>query len=180
VSYNWFTPEPGQGYTGTSIGEKRILQISAQADAQNGRVDARDDAGFTIEARAYRAWAAEVYYDQPIGKSWALTTEAVWLQRRDDYDTGGLVTKSTDGDYVQAGLLLPWKVGPGRLQFVGRWEEIETERGATDGSLRARTVGLNWFAKGHERKLQLDYGKVLERPVDLDDNFYRLSVVATF
>ena len=87
---------------------------------------------------------------------------------------------STDGGYGQAGLLLPWSVGPGRLQIAGRWEEIETDRGPIETSLRARTFGLTWFTKGHGRKIQLDHGVAHERPVDLDDDFYRLSVVTVF
>ncbi len=180
VSYNWFTQEKAFGYTGTTLGEKKILQIAGQADVQDGRTDARDDAGFTTETRAYSAWAAEVYYDQPLGERWALTAEAAWLERRDDYDTDGLATKSTDGHYGQAGLLLPWQVGPGRLQIAGRWEEIETDRGGAESSLRARTFGLTWFTRGHDRKIQFDHGDLVERPTDLDDNFYRLSVVAVF
>jgi phosphate-selective porin len=180
VSYNWFTKETGFGYTGTTIGDKKILQIGGQADAQNGRTDARDDPGFTTQARAYRAWAADIYYDQPFASRWALTTEGAWVERRDDYDAVGLATKSTAAGYAQAGLLLPWNVGPGRLQIAGRWEEIQTDRGGVDASTRARTLGLNWYAKGHDRKIQFDHGTVTERPTDLDDNFYRLSVVATF
>ncbi|HUD70871.1 MAG TPA: porin, partial [Dongiaceae bacterium] len=180
VSYNWFTPEKTFGYGDKTIGERRVLQIAGQADLQNGRTDARDEAGFTTETRAYSAWAAEVYYDQPFAGKWAVTTEAAWVERRDDYDTDGLATKSTDGHYGQAGLLLPWQVGPGRLQLAGRWEEIETDRGGATSSLRARTLGLTWFTKGHDRKIQFDHGDLVERPTDLDDNFYRLSVVAVF
>jgi hypothetical protein len=180
VSYNWFTREPGFGYTGTTIGEKKILQIAGQADRQNGRTDSRDDAGFTTEARAYSAWAAEIYYDQPFAQRWALTTEGAWVDRRDDYDAPGLATKTTDGYYAQGGLLLPWNLGPGRLQIVGRWDEIRADRGGVDSSIRSRTLGFNWYAKGHDRKIQFDHGTVTERPNDLDDNFYRLSVVAAF
>ena len=181
VSYNWFTPEKTFGYGDKTIGERKVLQIAGQADMQNGRTDARDDAGFTTQTRAYSNWAAEVFYDQPFGGKWAVTAEAAWLQRRDDYDTDGLATKSTDGHYGQAGLLLPWSVGPGRLQLVGRWEEIETDRGpGSEASLRARTFGLTWFTKGHDRKIQFDHGQLVERPTDLDDNFYRLSMVAVF
>ena len=180
MSYNWFTKEPGFGYTGTTIGEKKILQIGGQADAQNQRTDSRDDPGFTTQNRAYRAWAADIYYDQPFAQRWAVPAEGAWVERRDDYDAAGLATKSTAGGYGQAGLLLPWSLGPGRVQIVGRWEEIQTDRGGADSSLRARTLGFNWFAKGHDRKIQFDHGFVTERPTDLDDNFYRLSVVATF
>ena len=181
VSYNWFTPEPGLGSTGTTLGEKRILQIAGQADAQNGRIDARDDVGFTTEQRAYHAWAAEVFYDQPFGEQWAVTTEAAWLQRRDDYDTDGFDTRRVEGAYGQAGLLLPWNVGPGRMQLVGRWDQIESARGAApETSSRSRTFGLTWFTKGHDRKIQFDHGELKERPTDLDDNFYRLSAVLVF
>jgi Phosphate-selective porin O and P len=180
VSWNWFTPEPSFGSTGTTIGEKQILQVAVQADAQNGRVDGRDDTAFENEVRDYRAWAAEAFYDQPLGGGWALTLEGVWLERRDDYETIGLDTRSTDGTYAQSGVLFPGSVAHGRLQVAGRWEKMDTERGLTEGSIRVSTVGLNWYAKAHERKIQLDYGRVTEEPVDLDDNFYRLSVVATF
>jgi hypothetical protein len=180
VSWNWFTPETGAGYTGTTLGQKRVLQIAGQADAQNNRVDARDDAGFETEPRAYSAWAAEVFYDQPLGERWAVTAEGALLRRRDDYDADGLATKSTDGAYGQAGLLLPWAVGPGRLQLAGRWEEIDKDQGAGTSSLRIRTFGLTWFTTGHDRKIQFDHGNVHERPVDPDDNFYRLSVVVVF
>jgi len=180
VSWNWFTPETGLGYTGTTLGQKRILQVAAQIDTQGERVDARDDPGFTAERRDYTSWAAEIYYDQPFCERWAFTGEGAWLNRRDDYETAGLVTRSIDGSYAQAGLLLPFPVGPGRLQVAGRWEEILSDRGATDTSLRARTLGLTWFTKGHDRKIQFDRGQVHERPVDLDDNFYRLSVVVVF
>jgi hypothetical protein len=180
VSYNWFTPEPGLSYTGTTLGEKRILQIAGQADAQNGRVDARDDPGFATEQRAYHAWAADVFYDQPLGDRWAVTAEAAWLQRRDDYDTDGFETRRIEGAYGQAGLLLPWDVGPGRMQIVGRWDEIDTMRGLAETEARGRTFGLAWFTKGHDRKIQFDHGDLHERPTDLDDNFYRLSAVVVF
>lgn len=180
VAYNWFTPEPGMGYTGTTFGQKKILHIAGQADMQNGRTDARDDAGFATEARAYSAWAAEIFYDQPFGERWAVTAEAAWVERRDDYDLDGLATKSTDGHYAQAGLLLPWNVGPGRLQVVARWDEIEVDRGGAPATQRGRLVGFTWFTTGHDRKIQFDHGDLVERPTDLDDNFYRMSFVLVF
>ncbi|MBI1949893.1 MAG: hypothetical protein HYS34_00830, partial [Acidobacteria bacterium] len=126
VSWNWFTPETGVGYTGTSIGEKRILQLGAQADIQNHRLDSKDESAFTGLSRAYRAWAADLFYDQPFAGTWALTFEGAWLERRDDYDGPGLDTRAISGYYAQAGLLLPGHVGPGRLQLVGRYEDLDT------------------------------------------------------
>ena len=180
VSYNWFTPEPGAGYTGTTIGENRILQVGLQGDAQNHRMDPKDDAGFTTLSRGYRAWAADVYYDQPFGGSWALTFEGAWLDRRDDYDTAGVSTRTIKGYYAQSGLLFPGHVGPGRLQLAARYEDLHTKRGAADSGNINRGVGINYFGKGHDRKIQLDYTRRRESPIDLDNDEYRLSVVAVF
>jgi Phosphate-selective porin O and P len=181
VSWNWFTPEPGLGFTGTTFGQKRILQVGLQGDAQNGRLDARDDDAFVDEARDYRNRAVDVYYDQPFSDgAWALTVEGAWLQRRDDYGTDGLATRTIDGSYVQTGFLIPGHIGPGRVQLVGRYERIDNDRGGVSSDLHARTFGFTWFTKGHDRKIQFDHIDSVERPTDLDDNIYRLSFVAVF
>ena len=180
VSWNWFTPETGPGYTGTSIGEKRILQVGAQADAQNHRLDSRDDAGFTGLSRAYRAWAADLFYDQPFAGAWALTFEGAWLERRDDYDGPGVETREIGGYYAQAGLLLPGHLGPGRLQVVARFEDLDSGRGTVTSGVRSRAAGLTYFGKGHGRKIQLDYTERRERPADLDNDEIRLSLITVF
>jgi len=180
LSYNWFTPEPGVSYTGTTIGEKRILQLGLQGDAQNHRTDPKDDAGFTTLNRNYRAWAADIYFDRPFGGSWALTLEGAWLDRRDDYDSPGVSTRSISGTYAQGGLLFPGHVGPGRLQLVARYEDLDAERGVVKSGNLNRGVGINYFGKGHDRKIQFDYTKRRESPVDLDNDEYRLSVTAVF
>lgn len=180
VSWNWFTPETGPAYTGTSIGEMRILQVGAQADAQNHRLDSKDDAGFTGLSRAYRAWAADVFYDQPFAGAWALTFEGAWLERRDDYDGPGVDTREIRGHYAQAGLLLPGHVGPGRLQVVARFEDLDSGRGAVTSGARNRAAGLTCFGKGHGRKIQLDYTERRERPADPDNDEIRLSVITGF
>ena len=180
LSYNWFTREPGVAYTGTTIGEKRILQVALQGDAQDHRMDSKDDAGFTALSRNYRAGAADVYYDQPFGGSWAVTFEGAWLDRRDDYDSAGVATRSIQGYYAQSGLLFPGHMGPGRIQLVARYEDLKTARGAVEGGNINRGVGINYYGKGHDRKIQIDYTKRRESPVDLDNNEYRLSVVAVF
>jgi hypothetical protein len=69
---------------------------------------------------------------------------------------------------------------PGRFQIAGRWEEIDSERGALESAIHARTFAVIWFTKGHDRRIQFDVGEVHERPVDLDDNFYRLSSFLVF
>lgn len=180
LSYNWFTPETGFAYVGTTIGEKRILQVGVQADTQDGRLDSRDAAAFTALPRDYRSWAAEVFYDQPLGGAWALTLEGAWLERRDDYEDPTVDDRKIEGYYAQAGLLLPGAIGPGRLQLAVRYDDLDSRRGGSDSGLISRSVGLSYFVKGHDRKIQCDYTDRRETPVDLDNNELRLSVVVVF
>jgi hypothetical protein len=180
LSWNWFTRETGAGYSGTMIGDKRVLQIASQIDAQSDRVDSKDDAGFTNEPRTYRAYAFDLFYDQPFAGRWALTFEGAYLDRRDDYDDPALATRTISGYYAQAALLLPGSGSSGRFQITARYEDLDADRGATTGLNTNRTVGLNWYAKGHERKIQLDWTQRSETPAPLDNDEVRLSMVASW
>ncbi|MEE9218874.1 MAG: porin [Acidobacteriota bacterium] len=178
VSYNWFTHEHGLDYTATSVGRRRILQLGAQVDAQNDRLDPKDDAGFDTLPRDYRAWAAEVFYDEPFGGGWALTFEGAWLDRRDDYADPALDERRIEGFYAQAGALLPGKVGPGRLQIVARYEDFDTERGAALSKRTNRSAGITYFGRDHKFKIQLEYTDRREEPDEIDNDQVRLSVSA--
>jgi hypothetical protein len=180
VSYNWFTREPAFGFTGTTFGKQKILQIGGQGDWQDGRTDPRDATAFENERRDYRAWAFDYFYEQPYKSGWALVTEGAWIQRRDDYLTAGLDTLSTHAGYVQAGVRFPWECGIGHLQLSGRYELLDTDRGAASTDVRGRTFGLTWFLKGHDRKIQFDHVTLRESPVEMDNDAYRLSFAATF
>jgi hypothetical protein len=179
LAYNWFTRETGAGYTGTTLGEKRVLQVAAQGDRQNDRFDARDDTGFTAELRNYRALAFDVFYDEPFGGRWSLTLEGAYLDRRDNYEAPALATRHIDGYYAQSGLLFPGGGGAGRFQLTGRYEDLDTERGAATSTQKNRTFGVNWYAAGHSRKIQLDWTRRTERPA-LDNDEIRLSMVGTW
>jgi hypothetical protein len=180
LSYNWFTRETTPGYTGTWIGEKRVLQVAGQVDAQDGRLDPKDDAAFVSEPRDYRAWALDIFYDQPFHVDWAFTLEGGGLHRRDNYDEAGLDSRTIKGYYGQTGLLLPWHLGTGRLQVATRYESLHMDRGPSSRSSVSRSVGASYFGKGHDRKVQVDYTRRTESPVELDNDEVRLSVIAVF
>jgi len=178
LAYNWFTQETGAAYTGTTLGEKRVLQIAAQGDRQNDRFDSRDDTGFTAELRNYRALAFDIFYDEPFGGRWSFTFEGAYVDRRDNYQAPAVVTRHIDGYYAQAGLLLPGSAE--RFQLTGRYEDLDTERDPATTTVKNRTFGLNWYAAGHARKIQLDYTRRRENPVALDNDEIRLSMAATW
>jgi hypothetical protein len=178
VAHNWFTAENGLGYSGTSIGSSRVLQVAAQADLQNTRVDSRDDASFRQLGRDYRAYALEAFVEYPIGR-WAVTGEGAWLARDDHYVQALMPTREIRGSYAQAGLLLPPGPGAGRLQIGARREDWRTERDPASTDNDRTTVGGTYFISGHRRKVQADYSVKREEPEISNDEF-RLSLVMVF
>jgi hypothetical protein len=180
LAWNPFEKETGFGYTGTTIGAKRILQVAAQIDRQGGRHDPRDDAGFTAEPRDYRARAGEAFYEQPFKGGSALTVETAWLERRDDYEDTALATRDIEAGYLQAGWLLAPRLAGGRLQIAARHETVRTDRGGAEQEATGRTIGLTWFAMGHERKIQADFTRRREEPAEIANDEVRFSVVLVF
>jgi hypothetical protein len=179
IAWNWWTRETGLGYTGTSIGKQKVLQVGLQGDVQSDRADPLD-VGFTTALRDYGAWAIDAYVDYPIGERWAVTGEGAWIERHDDYGDPALADRDLDGFYVQAGLLLPFRPHDTRLQVTARLDDLDSHRSTGRISSTGRTIGLNWFFRGHEQKLQLDYTHRTDRPNDLDNDTLRLSVVIAF
>ncbi|MCC7415987.1 MAG: hypothetical protein IT176_02515 [Acidobacteria bacterium] len=176
IAQNWFASEPGLGYTGTSVGTTRVLQLAAQYDLQDARLDSRDDAAFGAQPRDYRAWAIEGYWEQPV-RRWALTTEAAWLDRRDDY-AGRAIDRHISGYYAQGAVLLPGAPS-GRLQIAARRENWSaTREGAGDAPATRTTLGGTYYFAGHARKIQADYTVKHGQP-ELR-NELRASYVVTF
>ena len=179
LAYNWFTTETWLAYTGTYIGSRRVLQLAAQLDAQDSRADQRDDATFQALLRDYRTWALEGFYEQPFAGGWTFTAEAAWFDRRDDYREPGVATRTLKGYYTQAGVLLPFQIGPGRFQPAFRREDWDTNRGPQRSTTTRNTVGATYFVSGHDRKVQADYTWQGETTEIKNDEF-RVSVVLVF
>lgn len=178
VAHNWFSPESGLVYTGSHLGTRRILQVAIQADLQRARSDPRDDESLRALPRDYRALAVEAFAEQPFG-NWAVTADAAWLDREDDYVDVSTPTRDLRGYYAQAGLLLPPRTGPGRLQLAFRREDWDVERGFVPVGVGRTTVGGTYYLDGHARKLQADYTIKRETP-EADNNELRISLVLVF
>jgi hypothetical protein len=179
LAYNWFTRESGMSYTGTALGASRVLQIGGQIDLQDARLDSRDEGSFQNEQRDYRAYAVDAFFEQPFARASAVTLEAAWLGRRDDYVRRELATRTLDGYYLQGAYLLPGQLGPGRLQFVVRREGWQVGRGAFDADTSRDTIGATYYLHGHNRKLQADFTRKRERP-EVNNNEFRLSTAIVF
>ncbi len=179
LAYNWFAKESGFSYTGTHLGDERVLQVAGNIDVQNRRLDPRDDPEFQTSPRDYRAYALEAFFEQPLAQSSAVTIEGAWFSRSDDYLDATLAPRTREGYYAQAAYLLRGHVGPGRVQLAFRHEDWDDERGPTHLDLTLTTGGATYYVKGHSRKVQVDFTHKRETPEIANDEF-RLSLVLVF
>jgi hypothetical protein len=135
------TPRPPGSTAGTYLGEKRILAIGLGFDRQSGLV-----IGGTPD-RTYQAWTADVFLDLPVGRG-ALTVEGSYTDVQDLPQGLAFASVPAGGDarmaYLQAGYLLPWPIGPGRVQLYGRAERVLVsdgeDRAAASATSRAATT----------------------------------------
>lgn len=175
IAHNWFTREAGFGYTGSHLGRSRVLHVAAQADVQDSRTDSRDEGGFRLLHRDYRAYAVEAFFEQPLG-GWALTGDTAWFDRSDDYRDAATATRRLRGSYVQTGLLLPPRTGPGRIHLAFRREQWDTDRGVAHTTTARTTFGANYYLDGHSRKVQADY-TFKDEDAGVENDELRLSLV---
>lgn len=153
VSLSLLDAETGWFNRGTYLGEKRVLAVGLGFDRQDGLVLGG------IPERTYRAVTADLFLDLPIGRG-ALTVEAAWTDARDLPQGLAFARVPAGGDarlaYLQAGYLLPWRLGPGRVQLYGRTEHVRADE-AEDASLPS--AGLSYLVRGHDMKLTADWSR---------------------
>jgi hypothetical protein len=153
VSLSLLEHEAGWFNRGTHLGDKRVLAVSLGFDRQADLALAAD------VRKTYRAWTADVFLDHPLGKG-AVTVEAAFVDGH-ALPTGlpfaGVAAgASARLAYVQAGYLMPWRLGRGRLQAYGRAEKVFVPDGE-DASLPA--AGVSYIVRGHDLKLTADWSR---------------------
>jgi len=153
LSLNLLEAETAWFNRGTYLGEKRVLALGLGFDHQ---------AGLVLEGtghRTYRAWTVDAFFDHPIGRG-ALTIEASYTDAEGLPQGLAFVGLAAGADahtaYVQAGYLLPWPLGSGRIQLYGRTEHILVED-RDDTSLPS--AGLNYFVRSHDLKVSADWSR---------------------
>lgn len=62
------------------------------------------------------------------------------------------------GGYVQLGSFINewWALWPAQLELAGRLSIVDPDRSLTGNTEKERSIGLNWFFRGHRNKLTLD------------------------
>ena len=158
VSCNLLEPEMFWFNQGTYLGKKKVLAIGGGFDRQDdlklaGRPDQQDNT----------AWTVDLFFDHPVGEG-ALTVEAAYIDVKNvtqDLSFSRLA-KGDDAQiyYIQGGYLIPGKIGPGRIQPYFRYERLAVDE---KPDTVFPSVGVNYYFKGHDAKLTLDWTLVDQR-----------------
>jgi hypothetical protein len=142
LQYNFFETEKAQFYPGTYLGAKKILAIGAGYDLQGD----------------YRAWAADLFVDLPLGHGNGLTGEFDFI-RWDGGSTFPTLLRQNDvllqgGYYISALKLSPW----------ARWESQRyADAGSSSRGQQKFQFGLTWYPAAFNFNIRAAWGRVLPR-----------------
>ncbi|MBW1670988.1 MAG: porin [Deltaproteobacteria bacterium] len=161
-------PEKGWFNKGTYLGKKKVLSLGFGYDTQNDlTLNGHED-------QDNRVWTADVFFDHPLGGG-AITVEAAYIDIQNCTQTHNFSELAAGDDaknwYIQSGYLLPGKIGPGRFQPYVRYETVDVD---DKDDTEFMGAGLNYYFKGHNAKISLDYTYV-SQDSDRDD-----QSIATF
>ncbi|MDI6776601.1 MAG: selenite/tellurite reduction operon porin ExtI [Syntrophales bacterium] len=156
LSLNLLEPETSWFNQGTYLGKKKVLAIGAGFDRQN-------DIKFGTNQRDNTAWTVDLFFDHPVGEG-ALTMEAAYIDVKNVTQSLSF-SRLVSGDdaqiyYIQGGYLIPGKIGPGRFQPYFRYERLAVDK---KPDTVFPSVGVNYYLKGHDAKLTLDWTLVDQR-----------------
>jgi len=165
VHYSFWEPENLPLYFSTYLGEKKALTIGAgyqfELDAAYGNKTLNTD------EKDYQAWTVDLFVEYPTESAGTFTFGAAYLDSDfdDAYKTGDPSSWSIgidgqkNGYYFKAGYLLPQKVGPGQLQFFGRYENWSFAKlgDFEDQEIDWGSVGANYYLRGQDLRLTFEY-----------------------
>jgi len=151
VALSLLEPEKGWFNMGTYLGKKKVLSLGLGCDNQNDlTLNGREDQNNLV-------WTADVFLDHPLGEG-AVTAEAAYIDIKNCTQTHNFSELAAGDDaknwYIQAGYLLPGKIGPGLLQPYIKYEAVDVD---DKDDTEFITAGLNYFVKGHNAKISMDY-----------------------
>jgi hypothetical protein len=138
LSYHFFEKQTGLFYTGTSLGQKKILTVGASLDAQS----------------EYRTYAFDLFYDQPVRGGDGVTFQVDWIR----YNGGSFFPQ---GLPPQNALILEagyYFQGP-RIGLFGKWSgrDFTSATSLDEGKMQA---GVAWYWMGRNLSLKLGLGRL--------------------
>jgi len=139
LQYTFFETEAGFFTTGTYLGKKKVLTVGGGFDAQAD----------------YKAFAADLFFDRPVGTAGAVTLEGDFIH----FDGGSTFTDLPEQNdwLVQAGYLftnakvMPW------VKVEGQKFSHSADRAKDQNRFQ---VGLSYFHLGHNANIKAGYGRI--------------------
>ncbi len=164
VHVSLLDPEYSISYKGTYLGQKKVLTIGAgyqlEPDAVYGNVAGKDG------AKDYKAYTYDIFFEYPTpagtftasGAYLKLDFQGAYQGADPDPRSIGL-NGEKKGWYTKVGYLLPVKIGTGALQVYGRYEQwrFADLAAIVDQEIKWSAVGVNYFLKGQDLRLTLEY-----------------------
>lgn len=172
--------------TGTYLGKKKVFNLEAGFITQKNAMWTSTDGGVTTNYQDMKLWSAALFYDAPVNaeKGTALSAYAGYYNL--DYGTNylryngamnpanGLATGSqyiagSTGNafpmfgtgqvlYAQVGYLLKKDLlGEGNGTLMPYASLMSANYDRLEDQMNVWDVGVNWFIKGHNSKITLDY-----------------------
>lgn len=161
LAVNLLEPEKEWFNQGTYFGKKKVLSFGAGMDRQNNltlnNLPGHDNTTWTIDG----------FFDHPVAKD-AVTLESAYIhvQNITQPNTFARLAPGDDAGlfYLQAGYYFGAPLGKGNLQPYFRYENVSVEQKNETSFLSG---GINYYLKGHNAKLSLDYTVI--NHADMDD-----------
>lgn len=148
---NLLEPETGWFNQGTYLGKKKVLSIGAAFDSQNN-LTLNNELG-----QDNFIWTVDAFFDHPVANG-AVTAESAYIKLKNSTQANSFaqLAPSDDADffYIQAGYYFNTPVAVGNIQPYFRYETVSVEQ---KGNTNFFSGGLNYYLKGHNAKLSLDY-----------------------
>jgi hypothetical protein len=151
MAVNLLEPEKEWFNQGTYLGHKKVLSVGLGLDTQSD---------LTLNNQTQQnnlVWTADAFLDHPLAAG-AVTVESAYINIRNNTQTHNFSPLAAGDDaelfYVQAGYYLPAQFGNGRLQPYGRYETAAVDQKSRTDFFSG---GLNYYFKGHNGKISLDY-----------------------
>lgn len=165
LHYSFWDPEDLPLYWSTYLGTKKVLTVGAgyqfEMDAAYG-----NQALDTLPTD-YKAWTFDLFMEYPTAAAGTFDFGAAYLDSDfDDAYLGGDPSPQSigidgqkNGYYVMAGYLLPKKLGPGQVQFFGRYENWSFAElgGVEDQEIDWYALGVNYYLNGQNMRLTFQY-----------------------
>jgi hypothetical protein len=148
---NLLEPETDWFNQGTYLGKKKVLSIGAAFDSQNN-LTLNNEPG-----QDNFIWTVDAFFDHPVANG-AVTAESAYIKLKNSTQPNSFaqLAPSDDADffYIQAGYYFNAPVAVGNIQPYFRYETVSVEQKDNTGIFSG---GLNYYLKGHNAKISLDY-----------------------